>query len=148
IQRVEGMDAAEVDRLLNRECGLKALSGESADMRDIEAGAAAGNPRARLAFDVFCHHVRKYVGAYAAVLGGLDAVVFTAGIGENSAGVRASVCRGLEFLGIRLDAALNGKKARGPRDVAAADAPARVLVIPTYEELVIARDTEATLRMA
>lgn len=145
LQESGGLTAAEVDRILNHEGGLEALSGGLSDMRDIERERAAGNDRARLAFDAFCYRVRKYVGGYAAVVGGLDALVFTAGIGENSAAVRAAVCAGLEFLGLRLDEARNGQNTSEERDISAPDSSARILVIPTNEELLIARDTEAAL---
>jgi acetate kinase len=146
LQAEGALSAAQVDRLLNRESGLVALSGGEQDMRDIQARMEAGDGPARLAFEAFCYRVRKYVGAYAAVLGGLDALVFTAGIGENSAPVRAAVCSGLEFLGIRLNPALNGEKSAEERDLGDEGSSARVLVIPTNEELVIARETEAALR--
>jgi acetate kinase len=145
LEREQGLGADEVNALLNRESGLKALSGGCQDMRDLEEAVKAGDPAARLAFDTFCYRARKYVGAYAASMGGLNAVVFTAGIGENSAGVRTAVCAGLEFLGLRLDARRNGEKGAGERDVSSEGAPARVLVIPTNEEMIIAGDTERVL---
>jgi len=141
-----GMTAHEVDILLNKRSGLLGLSGSSSDMRDIEAARADGDPRAALAFDVFCYRARKYVGAYAAVLGGLDALVFTGGIGENSSAVRCQICEGLEFLGVRLDPSANDARERGERSVAAPGAPAMVLVIPTNEEWMIATQTAALLR--
>jgi acetate kinase len=141
LQSLTGRTVVQVEDLLNNASGLEALSGGHSDMRDVERLAAAGDERARLAFEVFCYRARKYAGAYAAALGGLDALVFTAGIGENSAAVRESVCAGLEFLGLRLDATLNRASGKNDRDVGAADSGVRVLVIPTNEELVIARDT-------
>jgi acetate kinase len=146
LQGEERLSPEAVDQVLNRDSGLEALSGGISDMRNLEAAVAAGNAAARLALDTFCYRARKYVGAYAAGLGGLDTLVFTAGIGENSATVRAAICAGLEFLGIRLDPALNGENRSEERDISAPGAAARTLVIPTDEELVIARDTELVLR--
>jgi acetate kinase len=145
LQSLLGKDAGEVEALLNHEAGLEALSGRTGDMRDIEAARAAGDERAMLAFDAFCCRVRKYVGAYAAALGGLDALAFTGGIGENSATVRSAVCQGLEFLRIRLDLTRNGDDNSEEREISAPIAPVRVLVIPANEEWIIARDTAALL---
>ena len=131
----------DLEDLINKKGGLLGLSGESNDMRDVESRAEAGDHRAALALDVFCYRVRKYIGAYAAAMGGLDCVVFTGGIGENSPRVRSGCCCGLEFLGLGLDAAANGSRG-GERDISAGDSSARVLVIPTNEELMIARETE------
>jgi len=139
--RALGMTVDEVDDLLNRRSGLLGLSGISNDMREVTRAAAEGNPRARLAIEIFCYRLKKYIGAYTAVLGRVDALVFTGGIGENAAHVRERTCEGLGRLGYRLDIALNAADTRGPRDVAAAESPARILVIPTDEEAMIARDT-------
>jgi len=106
---------------------------------------AAGDARAKLALDMFGYRNRKYVGSYLAILGRVDALVFTAGIGENDPVARELTCRGLEHLGIKLDHELNLAPNRGPRDIAAAESPVRVLVIPTNEELEIARQTAAVL---
>lgn len=138
LARARGID--EVDRLLNHDSGLLGLSGKSNDMRDLERVAAAGDSDADLAIKVFTHRVRKVVGGYAAVLGGLDAVVFTGGIGENSVRVRRDICRGLQVLGAQLDERKNEGSARGERDIASGDSRARLLVLPTDEELAIARD--------
>jgi acetate kinase len=145
------MTADEVDALLNRRSGLAGLSGiASGDFRDIERAADAGDVRARLAIDVFVHRLRKYIGAYAAVLGGADAIVFTGGIGENSARVRAAVCDGLVYMGVALDAARNAAAdpaaSGGIVDVATARAPTRVLVVATDEERMIAREVVRCLR--
>ncbi len=112
-------------------------------MRDIMQAARDGNQRAQLAVDIFCYRVRKYIGAYAAAMGGLDAVVFTAGIGENAPEIRRDCVRGLEFIGLHLDKARNNSVSddREVIAISAADSPAYVLVIPTDEELMIARDT-------
>jgi acetate kinase len=114
-------------------------------MRDVLAAEAAGHERAHLALDVYCHRIRKYIGAYAAALAGLDALVFTAGVGENSPVIRRRCTTGLGFLGLVLDDAANdaGVGPQAPQDIAAADAPARIYVVPTDEELTIARDTRA-----
>ncbi|HET6585551.1 MAG TPA: acetate/propionate family kinase [Nannocystaceae bacterium] len=140
-----GMPAEAIDALFNKRSGLAGLSGiASGDYRDIEAAAEAGDVRARLAIDVFVHRLRKYIGAYAAVLGGADAIVFTGGIGENSARMRTAVCDGLLFMGVALDVDANAKAAPallgGIVDVAAARAPTRVLVVATEEEKMIARE--------
>jgi acetate kinase len=133
-----GLSPDAVDELLNRQSGLLGISGVSADFRDVEAAADAGNTRAKLAIEVFVHRIRKYIGAYAAVLGGIDALVFTGGIGENSARVRRSVCDGLLFMGIALDESANGsarpRKGVEVVDIAAHRAPTRVLVVGTDEE--------------
>ncbi len=137
-----GMDRARLDRLLNKESGFLGLAGVgSSDLRDIEAHAARGHPRASLALEAFAYRIRKYVGAYAAAMGGLDALVFTAGIGENSDRVRSLVCRDLEFLGIELDPARNQARQPGERSLQAAGGRVAVLVVPTNEELEIALET-------
>jgi acetate kinase len=130
--------------LLNKQSGLLGLSGVSSDMRDVLAAEAAGNDRAKLAIDVYCYRVRKYIGAYAAALGGVDALVMTAGVGENSPAVRARCLADLGFLGLLLDDAANEAVVgpSEPQDIAQADSPARIYVVPTDEELTIARDTK------
>jgi acetate kinase len=139
--RALGMTVDDVDDLLNRRSGLLGVSGVSNDMREVTRAADEGNERAALAIRLFCHRLRKYIGAYTAELGRVDALVFTGGIGENAAGIRRQACEGLEPLGYVLDAAANAAAADGPRDVAAAASAARLLVIPTDEEALIARDT-------
>ena len=131
----------QIDGLLNRQSGLLGISGVSNDMREVVDAAAAGNARADLAVEIFCYRIKKYIGAYTAVLGRVDALVFTGGIGENAAGIRERACRGLEGIGYVLDALRNSAAARGPRDVSADGSPHRILVIPTDEEMMIARDT-------
>jgi acetate kinase len=140
VQRRRGISAEEMDRLLNHESGLLGVSGLSSDMRQIDKAAETGHAGARLALDVFLHRLRQLVGAMAASLGGVDALVFTAGIGEHSATVRAAACRGLEFLGLELDAAANAG-CRPDADVATASSPARILVIATREDLTVVRET-------
>ena len=139
-----GSSVEEVDTLLNRRSGLTGLTG-SGDLRDVLAAAAGGDERAELALGVYAHRVRGYVGAYLAHLGGLDALVFTAGVGENSPQVRARVCAGLAHLGIVLDPARNEGPGRGARRISQDDAPVAVLVVPTDEELQIARHALRTL---
>ena len=137
------MSADECLTMLNKKSGVLALSnGCSSDFRDLEAGAAKGDKACRLALDKFCYEVKKYVGAYAAALGGLDCLVFTAGVGENGPATRASVCEGLEFMGVKLDPARN--QVRGEEAlISADDSRVKVWVIPTNEELMIAQDTAA-----
>jgi acetate kinase len=139
-----GMDLASINKLLQKESGLKGVSGLSNDLRDIEKAAAEGNERARLAAEVYGYRVRKYVGAYLAVLHQPRAIVFTGGVGQNGTLMRERIVGGLEHLGIKLDRGRNQSPVRnghGEFDIAASDSPIRVLVIPTNEELMIARDT-------
>ncbi|HVP07743.1 MAG TPA: acetate kinase [Candidatus Acidoferrum sp.] len=139
----EELTLHEGNTLLNKHSGLAGISGVSSDMREIIEGADKGNGNAKLALDIYCYRMKKYIGSYAAALGGLDAVIFTAGVGENSAVVRKLSCQGLEFLGIKIDDAKNGSAVGKEVDISASDATVRVLAIPTNEELVIARDTQA-----
>ena len=140
----DGMTFDRIDQLLNRESGLAGLSGRGADFRDIQSAADAGDPRARLTIDVFVHRLRKYIGAYAAVLGGANAIVFTGGIGENSAMVRSRVCDGLLYMGVSLDEEANGTRRAadhgGIVEVSQRNAPTKVLVVRTDEERMIARE--------
>ena len=132
----------EVLTILNKKSGVSGVSGVSSDFRDLRAAKDAGNDRARLALDLFTYRVKKYVGSYAAALGGADAIVFTAGIGENDADVRESVATGLEYMGAKLDPEKNRARSGEPvREISAADSRVKILVIPTNEELVIARET-------
>lgn len=140
IMNHEDLDINQMMDILNKKSGLLGVSGVSSDMRDVEAAAAEGNQDAQIALSLLYTGIKKYIGAYAAVMGGVDAVVFTAGIGENSAELREEVMKDMEFLGMKLDPVKN--KVRGvERDVSADDSKVRILVIPTNEELVIARDT-------
>jgi acetate kinase len=141
-----GYGADDLDRLLNRESGLKGVSGVSADMREILAAMAAGNARARLAFDVYTHRLCREIGAMAASLGGIDALVFTAGIGENCAPLRKAACERLAFLGIKLAADAN-ERPEPDADIAAPESRVRVLVIHTEEEWEIARECARLLAM-
>ena len=135
-----GMSADECLNMLNKKSGVLALSGVSSDFRDIENGAEEGNENCALALDKFAYEVRKYIGSYAAALGGLDCLVFTAGVGENSASMRARICEGLEFLGVKLDPEKNNTRGK-ETIISADDSKVTVWVIPTNEELMIAKDT-------
>ena len=137
LQRSAGLSAAEVDRVLNQQSGLKGLCGDN-DVRRIVERAAAGDEAADLALEIYCRRIRKYIGAYAAVLGRLDAVVFTAGVGENAAEVRRRVCEPLGGFGLSIDAAANAVRSAQPRRIDAGGAVA-ALVVPTDEEREIAR---------
>lgn len=138
LMRQEGYTADQLDHLLNKESGLKGVSGVSADMRQIDQAIAQNNVRAQLAFDVYIHRLRSAIGAMLASLGGLDALIFTAGVGENSAAVRASACEGFGFLGLTIDAE---KNAQSPvdQDIATVESTVRVLVIHTEEDWAIAQ---------
>ena len=137
-----GMDIKEMLNVMNKKSGVLGISGVSSDFRDLESAGKEGNTRAALAVEVFEYGVKKLIGAYAAAMGGVDAVIFTAGVGENGGGNRASIVSGLEFMGIKIDPEKN--KVRGEEiDISAEGATVRTLVIPTNEELMIAIDTAA-----
>ena len=140
----EGLSPSQMNDILNKKCGLLGVSQVSSDSRDIETAIASGNSKAILADRIMSYQIKKYIGAYAAAMGGLDAVVFTAGLGENNPALRADVCRDMSFLGIELDEFVNSKTLRQPNTVKISRDDSRVLVyvIPTNEELVIARDTK------
>ena len=140
-----GYSPDELSNLLNKPSGMQGLTGLS-DMRDIRRAVNAGNREARLACDLYAYRIKKYIGAYAAVLNGLDALIFTAGVGENDAAVRGDICSGLDFLGIRLDPISNSQPPGPMRVISAFDSLVTVLVIPTNEELEIARQTLAVLQ--
>lgn len=142
-----GMSADECLNMLNKKSGVLALSGVSSDFRDIEEGSAAGNEDCTLALDKFAYEVRKYIGSYAAALGGLDCLVFTAGVGENSASMRARICSGLEFLGVKIDPEKNNVRGK-EAIISADDSKVTVWVIPTNEELMIAQDTAELVNAA
>ncbi len=143
LAKKENMDVFELVNMLNKKSGVYGLSNNlSSDFRDLDAGAAAGNKPAQIALDVFCYRVAKYVGSYVAAMNGVDAIAFTAGIGENAPNVREKVCAYLGYLGITIDEEANGK--RGQEIViSTADSKVKVLVVPTNEELAIARETVA-----
>ncbi len=143
----KGMDVGAVLSYLNKKSGVAGVSGVSSDFRDLAAAAEEGNYRAKLALDTFCYKVRKYVGAYAAAMNGVDCIVFTAGIGENTVSVRKDVMAGLTYLGATIDEGKNALKNDGTiHDISGADSKVKVLVIPTNEELVIARETYALVK--
>lgn len=146
VMTMEDVTLSQLNAMLNKHSGLYGISGVSSDMREIEHARATGNKRARLAFEIFCYRIRKYVGAYAAAMGGLDAVTFTGGIGENSSLVRETSLFGMEFLGIELDQEANRTAPRG-KEVLVSRSGSRVAVavVPTNEERVIARDTVRVL---
>jgi acetate kinase len=140
------LDMKEMMNILNKKSGVLGISGVSSDFRDLDAAAAKGNKRAALAVDVFCYDVKKYIGSYAAAMGGVDAIVFTAGVGENGPELRKSMTSGLEFMGVTpINEEANLK--RGEEiDISGADSKVKVLVIPTNEELMIAMDTEEIVK--
>ena len=145
IMEKEHLDAAGMSNLLNKKSGVLGIFGESSDMRDLEAAAAAGNPKALLAERMYFYRMKKYIGSYAAALGGVDIIVFTGGVGENQASARWAACEGLEFMGVKLDAERN--KVRGEEAIISTDdSKVKVVVIPTDEELMIASDTMDILK--
>jgi acetate kinase len=152
IMKKDGLSVDEMDNLLNKKSGILGISQWSSDQRDLEDGYPEQNlknnkPLGNLALEIFSYRVRKYIGSYMAVLNGCDALVFTAGVGENSPIIRDLVCRDMDFLGVKLDPEKNKKTWRGAEgDISTADARVRTLVVPTNEELVIAEDTYAIVR--
>jgi acetate kinase len=140
IMRKTGKTADEVLHVLNKESGMLALSGFSSDLRDIESKSEAGDERAELALDVFAERIHKYLGSYAARMSGVDAIIFTAGVGENSTTVRERVLKGLEFMGVYYDPSLNNVRGK-EQFLTYPHSPVKVIVIPTNEEVMIARDT-------
>lgn len=140
----ENLDIKDMDNLLNKKSGLLGISGLSNDFRDVEEAAAKGDEKAQLALDMFVYHVKKFIGSYIATLNGIDVLVFTAGLGENSPEARFEICKDMDGLGIILDPEKN--KIRGKEaDVSHEDSKVKIMVIPTNEELVIARDTKEIL---
>lgn len=137
----ENLDPKAMDAVMNKQSGVFGISGVSSDFRDLEAAANDGNERAQAALDMFYYTVKKFVGSYAAVMGGVDAVVFTAGVGENNGVGRSEIVKGLEYMGIKIDPELNKKRGMD-LDISACDATVHTLVIPTDEEMMIALDTQ------
>ncbi len=137
----KGYSLDELNDMCNKQSGLLGVSGVSNDMRNLRQQAQAGNERAKLAFDIFCYRIKKYIGSYAAVLGRLDALVFTGGIGENAPDVRAQVCENLEQIGIKIDPVANEKTIRKEGLISSAESRVKIYCIPTNEELAIAQDT-------
>ena len=141
IMEKEGLDATGVSNLLNKKSGVQGVSGVSSDMREICAAVDAGHPRATLALNMYEYRIRKYIGSYAAAMGGVDVILFTGGVGENQDNTREAACRGLEFMGVKIDTEKN-KTVRGEEAIISTpDSKVKVVVIPTDEELMIATDT-------
>jgi acetate kinase len=144
LQQKEGWDAETTDKILNKKSGVLGVSGVGSDDRDVSAAEANGDERAHLARSIQKYQVRKLIGSYVAAMDGVDAIVFTGGIGENTIDLRADVCNNLSYLGVKLDAEANEIMRRGKEgEISTADSKVKVFVLPTNEELVIARDTQA-----
>ena len=143
IQKKLGLDADGISNLLNKKSGLFGITGISSDMREIDAAAKNGDEKARLALDMYFYRIKKYVGAYAAAMGGTDIIVFTAGVGENQANMREEVCRDMEWMGVKLDNEKNATVHGEETIISAPDSKVTVVVVPTDEELMIAIDTAA-----
>ncbi|MDR1702638.1 MAG: acetate kinase [Sporomusaceae bacterium] len=141
LMKKEGLSASEMDNYINKKSGVLGVSGISNDFRDIENAANDGNERAALALDIFAYRVRKYIGSYAAAMNGVDAIVFTAGLGENSITMREKIATGLEFIGTKIDTAKNNVRGKA-QEISADGSKVKMFVIPTNEELTIARDTK------
>lgn len=149
IARKENMDVSQMLTYLNKQCGMLGVSGVSSDFRDLDTAKREGNYRAELALNMFSYATKKYIGAYTAALNGVDAIVFTAGVGENDAGVRSAALKNLDFFGIKLDEEKNANCPRGCiAEIQAADSKVKILVIPTNEELAIARETMRVANLA
>ena len=148
IMEKKNMSAKEVDNYMNKGCGLDGISGVGSDSRDVEAAMNNGNERAKLAFDMLCYQIKKFIGSYSAAMGGVDAIVFTAGIGEHTPYIREKALSDLEFLGVKVDKNLNDfGHSNIPVKISHEDSRVLVYVIPTNEELVIALDTEALAKI-
>lgn len=143
IMKAEGLNPDEMSDLLNKQSGVLGISGVSSDMREVTQAAEEGNKRAALALEMYSHRIKKYIGSYAAIMGGVDIIVFTAGVGEHQWDIRYNSTTGLEFLGVKLDEAKNRKNFGEEEVISAEDSRVKVVVVPTDEELMIARDTEA-----
>lgn len=146
IMEKEGLNATGVSNLLNKKSGVLGVSGVSSDMREVTAAATSGNERARLALDIYFYRIKKYIGAYAAAMGGVDVILFTGGVGENQADCRETACAGLEFMGVKIDHDVNNTIHGEEAIISAADSKVKVVVIPTDEEMMIASDTLALLK--
>lgn len=144
VMEKEGIPLEKMNEYLNKKCGVLGISGVSSDFRDLEEAASEGNRRAKLALEMFAYQAKKYIGAYAAAMNGLDAVVFTGGIGENSSLVRKMICEDMDYFGIKIDEEKNNVRGK-EADISAEGSKTKVLVIPTNEELMIARDTVALI---
>lgn len=146
IMEKEGLNATGISDLLNKKSGVLGVSGVSSDMREVTAAANDGNERARLALDIYFYRIKKYIGAYAAAMGGVDVILFTGGVGENQADCRESACSGLEYMGVKLDYAINNSTRGEEKIISTADSKVKVVVIPTDEEMMIASDTMNLLK--
>jgi acetate kinase len=146
IMNREELTLNEANTLLNKHSGLQGLSGISSDVRDLIEESKKGNEQASIALDVYCYRLKKYIGAYAAAMGGLDIIVFTAGVGENSPLIRTKTCEGLEFMGVEIDEQANAAAVRKETLISKKGCKVKVYAIPTNEELVIAKDTEKIVR--
>jgi acetate kinase len=142
IMNKEGIDHHNANTLINKHSGMLGITGISSDMREIESAAATKDERAVLALEMYCYRIRKYIGAYAAAMGGLDVIVFTGGVGENDPDTRESVCKDMTFLGLEFDSELNAGKRGKELIISKQSSKVAVLIVPTNEELVIARDTQ------
>ena len=137
----EGLNPDQMSDLLNKQSGVMGISGITSDIREVEAAIAAGNEHAKLAMEMYDYRIKKYIGSYAAAMGGVDIVVFTAGVGEHQWDVRRGATEGLEFMGIKLDEEKNRKNCGEEEIISTPDSPVKVVVVPTDEELLIASDT-------
>ncbi len=146
IMKAEGLTPDEMSDLLNKQSGVLGISGVSSDMREVTAAAEAGNKQAALALEMYSHRIKKYIGSYAAIMGGVDIIVFTAGVGEHQWDIRYNSTTGLEFLGVKLDEAKNRKNFGEEEVISAEDSRVKVVVVPTDEELMIASDTLALVQ--
>ncbi len=146
IMKKHGMSVDELQKVINKESGVAGVTEISSDMREIEAADKAGNERAHLALEMYEQRIIKYIGAYAAEMGGVDIIVFTGGVGENQTGVRSNVCRPLAFMGVKIDEALNDVTRGTETVISTDDSRVKVVVVPTDEELMIARDTAALVK--
>ncbi len=148
LMQKEGLSASEIDSILNKKSGILGVSGVTSDNRDIEEGSRNGNKRCQLVENILCHQITKYIGGFAAAMGGIDAVVFTGGIGENNTKYRSRIGENLKFIGVEVDETINTKATRTSDefDISTKDAKVRMLVIPTNEELMIARDTYSLVK--
>ena len=145
LMKNEGLTPDEMDNLLNKQSGVQGISGVSSDFRDLEKAANEGNDRARLALDMFAYQGKKIIGSYAAAMGGVDVIVFTAGIGENTDYIRAAACEGLGFMGVEIDPAKNNG-VRSEAVISSDNSKVTVAIIPTNEELAIAQETEELVK--
>ncbi|MBO5881408.1 MAG: acetate kinase, partial [Paraprevotella sp.] len=139
----EGLNPSAMSDLLNKKSGVAGITGVSSDMREVTAAANEGNKRCQLALQMYAYRIKKYIGAYAAAMGGVDIILFTGGVGENQADMREAICSGLEYLGVNIDKAVNNTIRGEEAIISTADGKVTVCVIPTDEELMIAKDTMA-----